>query len=214
MSALVPWRLDLNGWVYVLFVVAGLAVAGALILEGAQKQRESNDAIFQAVFSRKADFPSIETARTGIAQALGLEREREQELNAQEEESRTSELRAATEANLVTIALKGGAGQGSDPDMEMTSVYVDITNDSDRPVVIERFELNPPLMAKRYPNFPFRLQGNDVHSANLEVYNIAIDRSALSGKPISQFTADLMYKLDGRSWTRTSAEDSRPVLLG
>jgi hypothetical protein len=213
ISALLPWRLELDGWGFAGFVTVGLLVAGGLLLEGTRKQIESNDAIFQAVFSNKADFPSIEAARTDVAQALALEKQRAEERDALKVESRNSEQRAEAEASSVTIALRGGAGQGSAPNFEMTSLYVDITNDSDRPVVIERFALNPPLKAKRYPQFHFRLQGNDVHTESLEVEHIAIDPGVLSGKPISQFTADVVYKLDGRKWTRSSAENSRPELL-
>ncbi|GAB2447599.1 hypothetical protein HD599_001633 [Conyzicola lurida] len=214
ISALLPWRLDLDGWGFAVIIAVGFLVAGALILEGTRKQIESNDAIFQAVFSDKADFPSIEAARTDIAQALALEQQRAEERTALKMESRNSEQRAEEEAGLVTIALKGGRGQNSVPNLEMVSLHVEITNDSDRPVVIEKFALDPPLKAIRYPQFHFRLAANDEHKATLEVEPIPIDAGELSGNPISEFTAEVVYKLGDRRWTRNSAENSRPVLLG
>jgi hypothetical protein len=150
ISALVPWRLELEWWGYGLCAGTGVAVAAVLLIEGARKQMESNDAIFQAVFSKKADFPSIETAHAAIAQSRELEQQRDRDRTAREAERREeaeSERRvierAETEAALVEIAVRGGGGEGSGAELQMTSVRVDLTNDSDRVVVIDRFELDP-----------------------------------------------------------------------
>lgn len=219
ISALVPWRLELDWWGYVLSIGTGAAVAAALLFEGARKQMESNDAIFQAVFSRKADFPSIETARAAIAQGRELRQERVRERNARQAERREEEetaravmRRAETEAGLVAIAVRGGAGQGSAHELQMTSVHVDLTNDTDRLVVIDMFELEPPLIAKRYPKFPIRLPSSDVQSLVVEVELIDVDRGELSGEPLSRFAASVTYRLDGRKWIRSSLVDSRPSL--
>jgi hypothetical protein len=220
ISALVPWRLELEWWGYGLCAGIGVSVAAALLIEGARKQMESNDAIFQAVFSKKADFPSIETARAAIAQSRELGQQRDKEKSARaakrREEAETERRvieRAETEAAAVEIALRGGGGQGSGDELEMTSVRVDLINDSDRAVVIDGFKLDPPLIAKGYPPFPIRLAGNEAKSLIVEIEHIDISDGELSGETLPRFAASVTYRLDGRRWIRNSGDNSRPRVV-
>ncbi|MGI9823955.1 hypothetical protein [Agromyces sp. Marseille-Q5079] len=73
VSVLVPWRLGVEWWGYVICIGLGLIVAIVLIFEGYKKQVESNDAIYQAVFVGKVEFPSIEAGRRAIKEMEELE---------------------------------------------------------------------------------------------------------------------------------------------
>ncbi|WP_163632324.1 hypothetical protein [Microbacterium sp. B35-04] len=77
VSALVPWRMDLEWWGFFACVAVGLGVCGLLMLDGARKRIESNDAIYQAVFVDQANFPSVSTVRTAIEQKQAEERRRQ-----------------------------------------------------------------------------------------------------------------------------------------
>lgn len=216
-SALVPWRLELDWWGYILSVGVGIGVCIALVIEGARKQMESNDAIFQAVFSEKADFPSIETARAAITQKRELDQRRNQDRIARQAQRREEAKalqetfkRAQAAASLVTIAVRGGAGQGSPPHVQLTSVHIDITNDTDQVVIIDKFELDPPLVATGYPRFPLRIQSHHTDSQLTKVEPIGVNAKDLSGEPLPGMSASITYRAGDRKWIRSSRENSVP----
>lgn len=229
ISCLVPWRLELSILAYVPFVLGGMAVAVLLLADGSRKQSESNDAIFQAVFVDKADFPSIEAARAVIEQQRDLDNQKKQAFEQRRAEreareraaqqtaaaARQSELEAESasieQARRVSISLAGGAGQGAPSELQMTSVNVEIANDSREPVVVDKIELLPPLVAKRLPRLPIRLASHDSESMTIEVNPIDIYPNELSGAPLSRFEAKMTFRLDGRRLVRSSSEQSEPA---
>ncbi|SDH22819.1 hypothetical protein [Microbacterium pygmaeum] len=217
------WRMELEWWGYLVAAGVGLLLSAVLLLEGARKRMESNDAIYQAVFAGKASFPSVETAEAMVAEERARHQkqreEHERESAAQEaaesaarrskEEAQAS---AEAEARHVTIGLRGGAAQGSPGEQQLTTLFVDLANDSDRAVVIGGFQVDPPLSAKRYPSFPIRLPAHDARTESIEVELIDIEPGELSGGPLVRFTANMAYRLGGDAWTRSSAEGSVPVV--
>ena len=66
VSVLVPLRVGLPWWGYLISIATGALVSALLIWDGGRKLRESNDAIYQAVFVEEVQFPSIETAQARI----------------------------------------------------------------------------------------------------------------------------------------------------
>lgn len=77
-SILIPLRLGLPWWGYLISISAGLTIAVLLLIDGYRKQVESNDAVYQAVFIGEVSFPSIENvnARIQEAQVRGQQRPR------------------------------------------------------------------------------------------------------------------------------------------
>jgi len=73
---LLAWRTDVDAWGWVVAIGVGALVAMLLLADGARKEMESNDAIYQAVFAGSVHFPSIEAAQRNL-DAL---RERERRL--------------------------------------------------------------------------------------------------------------------------------------
>lgn len=223
LSLLIPIRFGLDWWLCLLFLVAGVATALVLILEGSRKETESNDAIYQAVFAGKAEFPCVETARGAVtqqkeqavqrvAQDSARENEQREADRARDEAARDAYLKAEAEARRVEIRVRGAAAQGGSADLQMTSVHVDLQNDSDRAVLVERFELEPPLTAKRYPQFPIRISAHDVQSMTVPIDLLSIAESEISGALLRSHTARVVYRLDGRRWVRSSDEDSIPTI--
>lgn len=222
LSLLVPIRFGFEWWVCLLFLSAGVVVALTLVFEGSRKETESNDAIYQAVFAGKAEFPSVETAREALsqtkeleaqraAQAIARKQERRAAARAEDDATRAAYAKAETEARRVEIRLRGGAAQGGPADLQMTSVHVDLQNDTDHAVLIERFEFDPPLATKKYPQFPIRVPANDVQSMTVPIELLSVTEGEVSGAPLTNYSASVVYRLDGRRWTRSSDENSIPT---
>lgn len=222
LSLLVPIRFGFEWWVCLLFVFTGLVIAFILVFEGSRKETESNDAIYQAVFAGKAEFPSVETARAAISQTKETDAQQAALKNAREEErraavrieddaARAEYAKAETAARRVEIRIRGAAAQGGPADLQLTSVHVDLQNDNDRAVLIERFEFDPPLTATKYPQFPIRVSANDVQSMIVPIELLSVTAGELSGAPLTNHTASVVYRLDGRRWTRSSDENSIPT---
>ena len=76
MSVLIPLRFGAPWWGYLVSILAGIVVAVFLIVDGLNKQVESNDAIYQAVFVGEAQFPSIEAELARIGHAAGVSKEK------------------------------------------------------------------------------------------------------------------------------------------
>jgi hypothetical protein len=191
-----------------IWAVAGLAVGGCAALLWSHGFKagwvEATGTWFGAVATVltllwavqvfRADQANRERARLDAAAAAAYE------LEAVDE-------RIEAEAALVTISLKGGAGHGTAPDMLMTSVNVEIRNDTTHQVTVISFGLLPPLNAKSFPAF-LPIAPMSTKSQIVEIQHIPAQPSELSGRPVDRYDAEMTYQLAGRTWLRKVSGDS------
>lgn len=217
---LLAWRLQLEAWGCAICAAIALLIAILLLVDGGRKRTESNDAIYQAVFVGKVEFPAIEATlsvvkdeeerRWGETQdARRVEAEEESRREQIEREFRLTETAAQADADDVRLALRGGAGYGPEDDKQLTSVHVDLTNDTTRPVVITALDFEAPLMAKHPPSMPLRLAPQSADQVTIEVLPISAEPGDLSGGPLTRLTAVISYRIGDRRWKRDSHDDSR-----
>lgn len=113
-----------------------------------------------------------------------------------------------TEANNVSIALRGGAGQGSDPHMVMTSIQVRIQNHSKYDAVIKLFSFDEPLKPRRALPIGVHILAGTTFSETFEIIGVPAKQEELSEGAVSRYSATMAYRLDGRDWRRSSDVNS------
>ncbi|MBF4513286.1 hypothetical protein ITJ66_12420 [Plantibacter sp. VKM Ac-2885] len=147
-------------------------------------------ALLWAVQTFRADQAHREEERRRV------ETDREAALEAEERHIRT-------DADRVGLVLRGGAGQGSAGEQELTSVRIAVHNDTDRPVVVEEFTLDPPL-ALRPPATPIRIMPRECWDELLEVVPVPTTGGELSGRPLKNYGGVISFEVHGRRWTRAN----------
>ncbi|MBV1781295.1 hypothetical protein KRR55_19475 [Paeniglutamicibacter sp. ABSL32-1] len=113
------------------------------------------------------------------------------------------------EASNVSIALRGGAGHGSDPNMMMTSIQVRIQNHSKHDAVIKLFTFDELLKSRRELPTGVHILAGTTFSETYEIIAVPAKQDELSEGAVSRFSANMSYRLDGRDWRRSS--DDSPV---
>ncbi|AIY03024.1 hypothetical protein ART_3425 [Arthrobacter sp. PAMC 25486] len=121
---------------------------------------------------------------------------------------------AQAEANNVSVALKGGAATGTPPDQMMTSFNLVIQNNSNHPTNIKNITLDPGLRLMAQPEAGFSIPADDSISQHIRIVDIPIHPGDLSGQPITRFTAQITYRLNGRTWRRDSDSDQAIAVDG
>ncbi len=163
-------------------------------------------ALLWAVQTFRADQQHRESEREqreAAKQAAAQEREAEKRA---EEEKRELEVRA--EARRVLVALHGGGGQGRTGDMHMTSLRVNLMNNSSRPVMVTDIKLNSPLQARQRLREPVRVDAAGVQPVSLDVEPIRVDDHLLSGTVLTQYSAVITFIAEGTTWIRDSSEST------
>jgi hypothetical protein len=127
--------------------------------------------------------------------------ERESELAEQSARERDH----LNEAGHVHIALKGGAGSGAEPNMVLTSVYIQILNHSKHLVVVDGVTLDDALKPRTPLSNSFRIPAGGTISEHVEIQDVPCQQGDLSGQPLSRFEVQMSYRQDGRDWRRSSA---------
>ena len=113
-----------------------------------------------------------------------------------------------TEASNVSIALRGGAGYGTAPNMMMTSIHVDIQNHSKHAAVVKNFTFNKPLTPKKPLPTGVHIPAGTTWSDFFDIEEVPARQEELSGRAISRCSANMSYRLDGRDWRRSSDDNS------
>lgn len=108
------------------------------------------------------------------------------------------------EASHVSIELKGGAGEGSPPNLVMTSLHVKIRNHSKYDAVVKAVTLDEALTARQPLPEDVHIPAGDTFSEFIQIVGVPGRQDDLSGQPMSRFTASLSYRLNGRDWRRNS----------
>ena len=114
-----------------------------------------------------------------------------------------------TEASNVSIALRGGAGYGTDPNMMMTSIHVDIQNHSKHDAVVKTFTFNEPLKPQKALPTGLHIPAGTTWSDFFDIEEVPARQDELSGRAFSRCAANMSYRLDGRNWHRSS--EGNPV---
>lgn len=136
--------------VHLIWAVAGIAIGATIALlwvKGLTPEWiEATGTWFGAVATVLALLWAVQTFRADQAhreeERRRVETDRAAALDAEERHIRT-------DADRVGLVFRGGAGQGSAGEQELTSVRIAVHNDTDRPVVVEEFTLDPPLALRR-----------------------------------------------------------------
>lgn len=115
-----------------------------------------------------------------------------------------------TEASNVSIALRGGAGYGTDPNMRMTSIHVDIRNHSKHDAVVKTFTFNEPLTPQKALPTGVHIPAGTTWTKTFDIDEVPARHNELSGRAISRCSANISYRLDGRDWHRTSEGSPLP----
>lgn len=126
--------------------------------------------------------------------------EEEQRRQAAEEEAKDIN----DQASLVTIALLGGGGYGSDPNMQMNSVRLVVKNNSRETVRVTTAELLPPLKENGWRMREFTIQAMDAIDETVPVTPFEAHSAEFSGAPMSRLEARMTFILDGRTWTTST----------
>lgn len=130
--------------------------------------------------------------------------EREREVATLKERERGE----TTEANNVSIALRGGAGYGSDPHMVMTSIHVRIQNHSKHDAVIKIFSFDEPLKPQQALPTGVLILAGETFYESYEIIPVPAKQEELSEGTVSRYSGNMSYRLNGRDWRRSSDVNS------
>ncbi|TCL77860.1 MULTISPECIES: hypothetical protein [unclassified Rathayibacter] len=123
-------------------------------------------------------------------------------------EREASEL---TEARNVSIALRGGAGFGDDPNKILTGVHVDIRNHSKHDVVVPRLRLDDKLHPLKALPDGIHVPAGETVTKTIDIKPTAAQRGEAGGGSLARLTADMDYRVDGRDWRRSSSGDPERI---
>lgn len=112
--------------------------------------------------------------------------------------------KANVEASQVTVAMKGGAANGTPPNQMMTSLHIVIHNHSKYSTVIKHIALDDALIPKTPLENGFSIPAGETYRKIIEIRDVPARKEDLSGKPMTRFTAQITYRLNGSGWRRDS----------
>lgn len=115
------------------------------------------------------------------------------------------------EASHVSIALMGGAGEGTPPDMVMTSLHVKIRNHSKYDAVVKAVTLDGELTPRGPLPEDVHIPAGETFTRIIQIVSVPGHPDELSGRPMTRFIAGLSYRLNGRDWRRNSQSEPVPV---
>lgn len=142
-----------------------------------------------AVKSFRSDQAEREVARKA---------ERESDLAEQSARERDQ----INEASHVLISLRGGAGHGEEPNMMLTSVSIEIRNNSKHLVVVDGVTLDKALKPRTPLPASFLIPAGEAITPHVEIEDVPCKRGDLSGQPLTRFEVQMSYRQDGRDWRR------------
>lgn len=193
--------------VHLIWAVAGIAIGATIALLWVRgltpEWIAATGTWFGAVATVLALLWAVQTFRADQAhreeERRRVETDRAAAFDAEERHIRT-------DADRVGLVLRGGAGQGSAGEQELTSVRIAVHNDTDRPVVVEEFTLDPPLALRRSPATPIRIKPRESWDELLEVVPVPITGGELSGRPLKSYGGVISFEVHGRRWTRANTD--------
>ncbi|MFJ6004049.1 hypothetical protein [Arthrobacter sp. NPDC092385] len=107
------------------------------------------------------------------------------------------------QAQTVSIALQGGGGIGSSPNQLMTTFHVVIKNHSEHGIVVRTVKIDDQLKLKRQVPADFYVPKGETFRDTFEIQEVPARAEELSGRPMTRFTAEMTYQLEGRDWRRS-----------
>lgn len=114
---------------------------------------------------------------------------------------------ATVEASNVSVSLEGGRAYGTHPNQMMASLYIVIQNHSEHITVIKTVALDPGLTPKSPLEQGFSIPAGETYREPIEIIDTPARQGDMSGRPMTRFTAQITYRLNGSSWRRDSDSD-------
>lgn len=105
----------------------------------------------------------------------------------------------------------GGTGEGTPPNLVMTSLHVKIRNHSKYDAVFTTVTLDDALTPRKPLPEDVHIPAGETFSETIQIVGVPGRQDDLSGQPMSRFTAGLSYRLNGHEWRRNSQGEPAPV---
>lgn len=199
--------------VHSMWGVAGFALGASVALLWVQKLKpewvEATGTWFGAIATVLAVLWAVRTFRSDQAER---ERVRIEEKAREQQASLSAAADVKAEAGRVVIGLRGGGGYGNSGQKKMNSVHLDIFNGASKFIEQLQVQAHAPLHLKQDPGLPVRIAPGENWTELLVIEELDVRDEDLSGKALTGMQAELEFRLDGRTWLRTS-DGTEPRLL-
>ncbi len=191
-----------------MWLIAGL-VLGATI--GLLWVRELDPEWVQATGTWVGGVATVLTLLWAVRVFRKDQEHRESERQRRHEESLEAEHRQEQkrleEASRVSVALRGGAAQGTRDNMKMTSLHLDLHNDSPHTAAVEEVEFDESLKRKQRIQLPIRVPPHSTENRKVEVEEVSVPKEERGGRPLKSYGARIVYTINGETWSRRSGGD-------